>query len=101
MIRTFFRVLRRRPAPAAGVQPAFMTTEAPILQAKDLTKPGVYWYFGPNNELPSLVDVRSREGRITVDFRDQKGEINPTALKGYFDGPMADLPPPSTIAGDL
>jgi hypothetical protein len=78
-----------------------MTTEAPILQARDLTRPGVYWYFGPGNELPSLVDVRNRDGRVTVAFRDQKQEIDPKSLPGYFDGPMADLPPPSTIAGDL
>jgi hypothetical protein len=78
-----------------------MSTETPLLEGHAIKTPGVYWYFGPNNQLPALVDVHNREGRMMVVFRDQAGFHNPAKMPGYFDGPSPHLPPPTTIAGDL
>jgi hypothetical protein len=101
MIRTIWRALLQRAQAPAGAPPTFMSTETPLLEGHAIKTPGVYWYFGPDNKLPALVEVHNREGRMLVVFRDQAGFHNPAKMPGYFDGPIPHLPPPSTIAGDL
>lgn len=100
-IKTLWQAWRGRSKTVAPAPSTFMSTEAPILQGKTLTQPGVYWYFGPHQELPALVDVLEREGRLRVVFKDGGGVHDAAALGGYFDGPIPGLPPPSTIAGGL